>query len=148
TVVHANAKNYPFSKKYNCIISNPPFYENELRSGNAKKNIAHHYDGLLLTELLAIIKNNLAPEGMFYLLLPYKRSQEIKELLLRLEFTISNMILVRQSVNHDYFRIMLTGKIKPVEPVETLIDEISICDDKQQYTTEFIELLKDYYLYL
>ena len=148
TVINADARSYSFSKKYNCIISNPPFYENELKSDNIKKNIAHHNEGLLLPELLSIIRTQLEPGGMFFLLLPYKRNTEIKELLLQHEFALSQMMLVRQSVNHDYFRIMLAGKLKTNEPAEIMIDEISIKDDKQQYTAEFTELLKDYYLYL
>ena len=31
---------------------------------------------------------------------------------------------------------------------DTIIKEISIRDDNQQYTSEFIQLLKDYYLHL
>jgi len=148
TVINADAKNYSFPKKYDCIISNPPFYENELKSDNIKKNIAHHNEGLLLPELLSIIKNNLEHSGMFFLLLPYKRNTEIKDLLLQHEFALSKMMLVSQSINHDYFRIMISGKLKTGEAIETMIDEISIKDDKQQYTKEFTELLKDYYLHL
>ncbi len=153
SIIHADARSYSFTKKYDCIISNPPFYENELKSGNTKQNIAHHNEGLLLPELLSIIKNNLEEDGMFYLLLPYKRNTEIKELLLQHEFALSQMMLVRQSVNHDYFRIMLAGKLKTKEPVETMIDEISIANDPsnstgQQYTPKFTELLKEYYLRL
>ncbi|MES1198259.1 MAG: methyltransferase [Chitinophagaceae bacterium] len=147
-ILHGDAKTFSFNKKYELIISNPPFYENELKATHSKKNIAHHNEGLLLSELLPIIKNNLAPDGIFYLLLPYKRNEEIKNLLFRHEFDVLQMILVRQSVNHDYFRIMLSGKLKKNEPVETLIDEISITDEKQQYTPQFTELLKDYYLNL
>jgi len=148
TVIHADARSYSLNKKYNCIISNPPFYENELKSDNSKKNIAHHNEGLLLPELLSVIKNKLEPDGMFFLLLPYKRSKEVKDLLLQHEFALCQMMLVRQSVNHDYFRIMISGKLKTDIPVETMIDEISICNDKQRYTSEFTELFKDYYLYL
>jgi len=146
--IHGDAKKYSFANKYDLIISNPPFYENELKSPNVKKNIAHHNEGLLLSELLSIIKNNLKPDGIFALLLSYKRNAEVKDLLLQHKFFISQMQLVRQSTNHDYFRIMLTGKLKTDEPSEMLIDEISITDDKKQYTAEFTELLKDYYLYL
>ena len=102
----------------------------------------------MLPELLSIIKNNLAWDGVFYLLLPYKRSAEIKELLLQHELALIQMMLARQSVNHDYFRIMLAGNLKTNNPVETMIDEISISDEKQQYTREFTELLNDYYLHL
>ena len=148
SVINADARSYSFSKKYDCIISNPPFYENELKSDNIKKNTAHHNERLLLPELLTIIKNNLEQDGTFYLLLPYKRSAEIRDLLFRHEFAIHQMIFVRQTTKHDYFRIMLSGKLKTNEAIETIIDEISITDEKQQYTTAFMELLKDYYLHL
>jgi tRNA1Val (adenine37-N6)-methyltransferase len=97
---------------------------------------------------MEIIKNNLDPTGLFCLLLPYKRNEEIKKLMIENEFEILQMTFVRQSVKHDYFRIMIKGQLKTNELVETEIDEISICDEKQQYTPEFVNLLKDYYLHL
>ena len=46
--------------------------------------------------------------------------------------------------------MMIKGKLKQEDPAETetLIEEVSIWDDQQQYKEEFTELLKDYYLYL
>jgi len=147
-VITADVKNYLFSKKYDLIISNPPFYENELKGGNSKKNIAHHNEGLLLEELLVVIKNNLNTNGRFCLLLPFKRNEEIKNLLLKNEFEISKLNLVKQSVKHDYFRIMLMGKFNTGGTVKTEFDEIAVWKDQQAYTSEFKNLLKDYYLYL
>jgi len=147
-IIHADAKEYRFSKKYDLIFSNPPFYENDLKTEEEQKNTARHSHHLKLEELLVIIKNNLKPEGFFSLLLPYKRSDEIKKLLSKKEFAILKMILFRQSVNHDYFRIMLTGKNNPAGKEEIRIEEIAILNDSEQYTPEFIRLLKDYYLYL
>jgi len=147
-LVRGNAKTFPFANKYDLIISNPPFYENELKSADQQKNIAHHHSGLLLEELLSVIKSNISQEGIFCLLLPYKRDEEIKKALLEKNLSILKIIFVKQSTKHDYFRIMLTGKLKDENEVETVIDEISIWNDQQQYTAEFTELLKDYYLYL
>lgn len=146
-LIHADAKEITYTKKYDCIISNPPFYESELKGGELKKNIAHHDEGLLLAELLKIITTNLQPGGEFFLLLPYKRQEEIKQLLIQHETTVTKLAFVRQSVNHDYFRIMLAGKNKPGEE-EMIIDEITIKDENDKYTPEFTALLKDYYLYL
>jgi len=147
-IIHGDVKTFPFEKKYDIIISNPPFYKNELKSGNAKKNIALHNEGLLLDELPDSIKLNLGPGGRFYLLLPYKRINEIEKLFVQRELAISHKVFVRQSTNHDYFRIMVAGALRQENEIELLTSEISIWDDKQQYTEEFIELLKDYYLYL
>ncbi len=145
---HGNATELLFQTQYDIIICNPPFYEKELKGDDARKNIAHHNDGLLLPELLDIIKKKLTPDGTFYLLLPYKRNEEIKKLLTENDLAIHQLVFVRQSVNHDYFRIMMAGKLNSDEQAETKIDEISIKDETGQYTPVFVSLLKDYYLHL
>lgn len=147
-VIQADARKFSYSHQYNIIISNPPFYENELKGSDTKKNVAHHNEGLLLNELLTIIKNNLKADGRFFLLLPFKRDREVNDLLLEHKFDIEEVIFVRQSINHDFFRIMLSGHLNPDENTKTTFEEMSICHDKQQYTPEFIKLLRDYYLYL
>lgn len=146
-IVNGDVKGYSFEKEFDVIISNPPFYEKEIRSSTDSKNIAHHSDELKLGELLEIVKNNLAANGAFFLLLPYKRNEEIKKLFRDHQLHVSKMIFVRQSVKHDYFRIFIKGSLNGGEK-ETEFDELSIWDDKQQYTNEFVNLLKDYYLYL
>jgi tRNA1Val (adenine37-N6)-methyltransferase len=67
--------------------------------------------GLLLPDLLKVIKKNLEPDGVFFLLLPFKRNEEIKKLIIEHEFFIHQMLFVKQSVNRDHFRIMLAGKL-------------------------------------
>ena len=147
-VINGDVRTVVFENKYDVIISNPPFYENELKSAQHLKNIAHHHSGLLLQDLLTFVKANLNTNGYFYLLLPYKRNDEIKKLLLQNEFNISRLILVKQSTRHDYFRIILEGTLKGQEDLETEFDEMSIWNDKEEYTEEFKRLLKDYYLHL
>jgi len=147
-IIEADAGSFSPQKKYDLIISNPPFYEREIRSASDSKNVAHHGENLSLTDLLRIIKGNLTNTGSFFLLLPYKRNEETKKLFSDHQLFISKIILVRQSVKHGYFRIMIKGKLLEQENKETAFDEISIWDDKQQYTNEFASLLRDYYLHL
>jgi tRNA1Val (adenine37-N6)-methyltransferase len=147
-VLHTNAIEFRSSKPYDLIISNPPFYENELKSAKVQKNIAHHSDELRLKDLLKIIKKNLSADGIFCLLLPYKRNAEVKTLLAEKGFLITQMIFVRQSTRHDFFRIMIMGKLNTSAPAETIIDEIAIKDENNAYTPDFKNLLKDYYLHL
>lgn len=146
-VIHADIKKILFTKKYDIIFSNPPFYEKEIISANEGKNVAHHQAGLVLEEILDIIKTNLSPTGRFYLLLPFKRNNELRQYLKTRTLFISKMILVKQSTQHDYFRMMIKGKMERGNENET-VEELSICDDHQQYTGKFKDLLKDYYLNL
>lgn len=147
-VVQADIKSFEPGKKYDTIFCNPPFYENELKAEDEKRNIAHHDGGLSFNELFAIIKQRLSPEGHFYLLLPYKRNEEIRKLALEHQFELVQLTFVKQSVNHGYFRIMLCGKLPSEKKGETVIEEMAIKDNNDNYTPAFVSLLKDYYLYL
>lgn len=133
-------------KKYDCIISNPPFYQNELTSEIKKKNIAHHSDQLTISEVLDFIKAHLKADGLFFLLLPFKRKKEIENLLLENELFAVNTVVLYQSVKHPPFRVLIKGSKNKILPSQT--ETISIWDENQQYTKAFADLLKDYYLYL
>ena len=152
TVRHTDIRIYASRNKFDVIIINPPFYENELKAKDPAKNIAHHDNGLQLRELPEIFKKFLNKDGKFFLLLPYKRKEEIKKLLLLHNLIIENITLVKQSAEHSYFRIMICGSIPAIDAnrgiSETITGEISIRNNTEAYTPEFTRLLKDYYLYL
>ena len=146
-ILKTDVKEFSSLEKFDLIFSNPPFYENELRSETDRKNIAHHSENLTLKELLDITKTNLNADGNFFLLFPYKRNDEIKKLFKDHQLYIAKILLIRQSIKHDYFRIFIKGNLSATEK-EIEFDEMSIWDEHQQYTNEFIRLLKDYYLHL
>lgn len=148
SVMYTDAKLYSTNKNYDLIISNPPFYEDELKSHDTSKNIAHHSSALTLDGLLGIIKKSLAETGIFYLLLPYKRQEELPALFNKHSLLITEKTLVRQTTKHDYFRVMLAGTHQGKLDNKYSEQEISIKDDTQQYTAEFTALLNDYYLQL
>ena len=148
SVMHTDAKLYSTNKNYDLIISNPPFYEDELKSHDDSKNIAHHSSALTLDGLLGIIKKSLSENGSFYLLLPYKRQEELPALFNKHFLLTTEKTLVRQTTRHDYFRVMLAGTHQSNPVKEQHAREISIKNEQQEYTPEFTSLLKDYYLSL
>ncbi len=140
---HADIKNWVPLNKYDLIISNPPFYENDLRSLNKNKNRAKHHDALTLKELLQSIKNNLSDKGNFAVLLPFQRIDFFKTLALENNFYLNDELLVKQTPLHSYFRgILYYGTQKEVFNSTELI----IKSNEGNYTEEFTYLLKDYYL--
>ncbi|HYM94644.1 MAG TPA: methyltransferase [Chitinophagaceae bacterium] len=143
-----DARDFAFPRLYDVIISNPPFYENDLPSEDPKTNLALHSEKLSLDELLKVISSGLSPDGIFFLLLPYKRKDEIRMLFKEHNLDLLQIIFVKQSFHHDYFRIMLKGKLKTAKQSVFFFDEISIWNEKRQYTDKFRNLLRDYYLYL
>ena len=145
TIIQADVLQWKSNKKYDCIISNPPFYETELKSGKRTKDIAHHDEGLRLSDLLLYIKNHLTTSGAFYLLLPAKREADIENLFERNHFHVRKKVWVKQSTSHTPFRLMIKGGNSKGE---IITEEIAIKNENNEYSPVFHTLLKNYYLYL
>lgn len=144
-IFNADIAQFRTEKKYDYIISNPPFFEADLKSGNEKKNAAKHDTALTLQELLHNADRLLSTTGFFAVLLPYHRSNYFEEEAAKINLYLSKKISVKQTPIHNYFRTMLIfSRHKSILQAQ----EITIKNGAESYTDEFITLLKDYYLYL
>ena len=147
-LIHGDAGKYNFQACYDVAISNPPFYENELRAADKQKNIAHHDVGLLLPRLLDLIRDTLCTSGRFYIMFPAKRKIEMQKILAEKEMEIQTIATIRQSVNHGVFRAFFEGSLKNTDRREIVHEEIIIRNGTDSYSPEFTALLKPYYLFL
>ncbi len=142
---HGDVKQFNFSKKYDLIISNPPFYEGDLKSDAAHRNVAMHDAGLKLDELLTSVDANLTVEGRFAVLLPWSRASYFIDLANKSNFYLEKQAIVSQTEKHQYIRAMFIFSRQNLGKVRPLF--IPIRNDNE-YSDTFIRLLKDYYLYL
>ena len=142
-VIHSDIKEFKPFEKFDLIISNPPFFENDLKSASHHKNLAKHHDGLLLNDLLVSIEKLLAENGKFALLIPFQREAEVIFLAEQMGFFLEEKLLVKQTPKHDYFRSMQLFNRKKKD---TRIGEIIIRNEEGLYSEEFEFLLRDYYL--
>ncbi len=147
-VFPGDVRSFSFPGKFDFIISNPPFYENDLQAATTEANLARHSKELTLTELLTVIEANLSSDGSFGVLLPYHRAAWFEEQArTAYGFTLKERLLVRQSPRHDFFRSILCFSRRQDNFVTTT--ELTIQgNDGRTYTEDFSELMKDYYLYL
>lgn len=141
--INADVKHWNDYKKYDLIISNPPFFENDLASASQNKNIAKHRHGLTLNELIHSMKSRVADDGYFSVLLPFHRMSYFKNLASENGFYLNDELLVRQTPTHSNFRAMLLYGTKKETFTST---ELTIKDDNSNYTEGFNLLLRDYYL--
>jgi tRNA1Val (adenine37-N6)-methyltransferase len=144
-VFHSSITNFNPDYKYDCIISNPPFFEADLKSTQQNKNDAKHDTSLTLAALCARARELLKDDGYFAVLLPHHRTDYFVTESLQHGFYCSKKISVKQTPNHNYFRSMLL-----LSPQKTGAEEkeIIIKDTPENYSNAFTQLLKDYYLYL
>lgn len=144
-VIHTTVQQFNSSKKYDLIISNPPFFENDLKSITEEKNNAKHDTSLTLLELVNAINENLSVDGFASILLPYHRTNYFKDISEEAGLYIHEILKVQQSPKHSFFRsIIILAKQKGNYKEDTLL----IHDDQRQYSSGFTALLKDYYLKL
>jgi tRNA1Val (adenine37-N6)-methyltransferase len=144
-VIHADARTHHFGKKYDLVISNPPFYENQLRSPDAEKNLAWHSHELTIAELTTLAFNLLSGGGIFCILLPYSRKKELLDLASKQAFHAEQILTVKHTRNHQAGRCMFMFSKQAGATVEKNID---IRNEDGSYSDSFIELLRDYYLFL
>ena len=143
-VMEGDIKNLEFKKVYQLVISNPPFYENDLKSNNPKKNFAFHSEALSFDALISKSVTLLYPAATFAVLLPYHRTQAFLDAATPHNLYLEEQVLIKQTDKHPYFRSILCLSRNKREMSKS---EIIIKKD-EQYSCEFVELLKDYYLHL
>ena len=145
-VAHADIRDYSFPHQFDFIISNPPFFENDLVSVAGNEQTAKHSKDLTLAQLITCIQKHLTPDGSFGILLPWHRRDYFDNLATHQGFYLSAQLAVQQSPQHPYFRAILQYKRSPQPFIEQ--ESLIIKNSGNQYTHEFVELLRDYYLKL
>ena len=144
-IYNEDIRNFKSEKKYDLIISNPPFYENQLSSTVDKINLARHQSGLLLNDLFDVAEKFLTDEGSFFILLPLFRRSECIEKARSFNFFPEYIVDVKQTNKHSIFRSMFCfTKISKLSTVK----EIVIKKADGTYSDVFVSLLKDYYFSL
>lgn len=129
-------------KLYDFIISNPPFYEQDLKSPDVYKNIAHHSDALTLKELLASVNKLLSQNGQFAVLLPFERKALFLAMAEKEGFYLVKSTDVQQTEKHLPFRTMLLFS----RTQKTVKTDSMVIKMNNEYSPEFRALLTPYYL--
>ncbi len=129
-------------KLYDLIISNPPFYEQDLKSPDTNKNLALHSQALTLKELLVSANQLLAEKGYFAVLLPFERKAIFVALAEKEGLYVQKSTDVQQTEKHAYFRTMLLlSRTETAVKTDKMIIKIN-----NAYSAEFRALLTPFYL--
>ncbi len=132
-------------RKYDLIISNPPFFSDSLKSENEAKNMAHHQAALSLSELLGVVINYLKPSGRFVVLLPSYEAEIMREEAMDLGLYSSAVLKIRDTQKGKTIREVTEYRKELSFPS---LSELVIKGEDGDYTQNFKSLLKDYYLHL
>ena len=131
-------------KKYDLIVSNPPFYASDVKPIKEKKVMARHVSTLSFRDLLLSAKKMMKEDSSFALVLPFYESRLFIKEAEQLGFYLQKEMLIIPIEGKDANRVNMQFVFNEVDNVET--ECLTIRNRDYSYTEEYREFLKDYYL--
>lgn len=126
---------------FDLIVSNPPYFHNDLKPQNKSKLQSKHGDNqLTFQELVEGVDNLLSPDGRFALILPPTEMAEFHQLTAN-RWHCRKEIQIRPTEAKPIFReVREYGRAN----LPKTVSQFSIRDASLQYTPEYLELVKPY----
>lgn len=146
-VTHSSFQDYAklADKKYNLIVTNPPYFEQSLKSSDEQRSHARHADVLPFEELLDGVLKLLDEKGKFCLILPTLEAVKFRTLAEKKGLNLSKLLRVKSRMDKDTDkRHLMQFEFTPSEFSENTIAIEQ--EERHQYTADYKELTKDYYL--
>lgn len=143
-VVRQDFRTYTPSIKFDCIVCNPPFFENSLQCPAQQRTLARHTSELNYYELLEGVSKLLTDDGRFSIVIPTNVSTAVQELAETFGLYPYREMKVITAPGKQPKRTLLAFAFDP--KAECRIEEMLVEVKRHQYSEEYIRLTKDYYL--
>ncbi|MFC3335233.1 tRNA1(Val) (adenine(37)-N6)-methyltransferase [Flavobacterium palustre] len=130
--------------EYDLIVSNPPFYAEDYKSNSEQRDLARFQDAMPFEELIEAAALLLSENGIFSVIIPHKEEENFLALANEFELYPIKITRVKGTPTSEIKRSLLAFTRNEVSTIE--IDELVIETARHQYTAEYIELTKDFYL--
>lgn len=132
------------NEKFDLIISNPPFFENDLKSKNIRKASARHTISLSYHQLCEGSFNLLNPQGKFCLVLPYEFRNTFMKAARNYLFYLNRELIIFPRRGHSPNRVLLefTKEINSNPEREFF----SIREENNKFSKQYHQWLENYYL--
>lgn len=132
-------------EQYDLIVSNPPYFSSSLQSPDKQRTMARHTDSLSMSDFVRCSSRLLTDNGRLCLIFPYAEKDIIVSLAEQenLHLTCSTTVFTTPTAQPK--RILLEfSKVESDCKESSLIIEQA----RHQYSPEFTDLVKDFYLKL
>ncbi|MFR9523719.1 MAG: methyltransferase [Rikenellaceae bacterium] len=143
-VHHININDFDQNFRYDQIVCNPPYFSDSLLPPNSERAVARHTINLSFDELIAAVERLISREGKFSLILPVQELEAFEHCA-KGKLFLWRKCYVRSRVGGDCKRIL--GEYRLSQPERVEIEDIAIRESEtNEYTAEYKELTKDFYL--
>lgn len=144
-VINTDLQNYfAGEEKFDLIVTNPPYFSDSLKNPDPRKAAARHNDSLSSEELLKGVSRLLTEGGHLQLILPYVEGNIFIAEAHKYGLYCNNILKIRPLSNLEVRRLVLTFSRK-----QSMVSEKFLTKEhgkRHEFTEEYINLTKDFYL--
>lgn len=129
--------------EYDLIISNPPFYSEDYKSGETQRDLARFSDAMPFEHLVAAAGKFLSEDGKFVVIIPFKEEDHFIYLAEKVGLFPNQILRVKGNTNSPLVRSLIEFSFNKTD---LKIDKLVIEKERHNYTEDYINLTKDFYL--
>ena len=136
-------QNFNCNNKFDLIISNPPFFEESVSSGDINRDQARQAVFLPIKEFIQLSEALLSINGIINFVYPTQQTNKILDVAKKSNLTLLKQTIVFPNKLKISKRSLFSfGKKKQ----ETLKNQLFIKDHNGNFTQEYINLTKEFYI--
>lgn len=129
--------------KFGLLISNPPFFENALKSPIETRNKARHNDTLSSEDILKSARQLLQTNGKLAIILPFTEGEGFISIASSHQFYLQRRIEIQPKPSKIANRLALEFVLSPTE---SRTEYLIIREEGNDYTEAYRQVTKDFYL--
>jgi tRNA1Val (adenine37-N6)-methyltransferase len=130
---------------YDLIITNPPYHSEDFKSHNVQRDLARFQDALPFTTLMECVSKLLSKTGIFSIIIPFEEEDKLISLALNYALFANDILRVKGHVSAPVKRSIIEFSFVKNKCV---FNELIIEKKRHDYTVDYIDLTKDFYLKL
>lgn len=135
------------TRRYDLIVSNPPYFRNSLKSASSEKALARHGSDEFLRKLLEGSRRLLKPDGFCCFIIPFGVASDLETLAAGENLAVRQRVSIRSKPGGKVIRQCLTlGNAKREAQGEVIEHELAIYEPDGSYSKDFTMLLRPFYL--
>jgi tRNA1Val (adenine37-N6)-methyltransferase len=144
-VLNTDFQSFPKDgEKFDLIVTNPPYFRDSLKNPDPRKSAARHNDSLTTEEILEGVSNLLEDNGLFQLIMPYVEGNILIADAHKYGFYCNRILKIRPLPTAEIRRLIMTFSRKRLKVTESFLTIEH--GRRHEFTEEYINLTKDFYL--
>lgn len=130
------------NRKFDHIISNPPFFSNSLKSPKENRNLARHNDTLLPEEMATNVKRLLADDGVFTCIIPFEDLERYRNAFAVTQLYPEEIIHIKPKPGRETNRVIVSFSFEKKEIVSKMF---TVRDENNEYSSEYRQLTHEFH---